>query len=388
MAEQQDESQEKTEEPTPKRLAKAREDGQIARSQEVTIAASVICVALYLSIFGASLVSDLAEIFAGNFVFDKLGVMEPQVASGRLASSMLDALVALIPLLTILVLVVLAFSGLVGGFNFSWKAIQPKASKLNPISGIKNKIFSMRSIVELVKALSKFALVAGVGALLILESIDSFGQISLMALEPGLRSGSTIIVMSFLVVSSMLILIASIDAPYQIFQQNKKMKMSLKEVKDERKETDGSPEVKQRIRQKQRELSNARMIDAIVDADVVITNPDHFAIALAYDPSSDDPPIVIAKGADLIAERIKEKASESGVPLFASPSLARALFFTTEVGSYVPEALFEAVAVVIAYIFNLNSVNRSGPNASAPQPQIPDDMLFDSDGNRTSIIDV
>ena len=171
---------------------------------------------------------------------------------------------------------------------------------------------------------------------LIDASITEFAEISLMALEPGLTASASILTTAFLVASSTLIIIALIDAPYQVYQHNQKMKMSLKEVKDERKDTEGSPEVKQRIRQKQREVSAARMLEAIAEADVVITNPEHFAVALAYDPSSEDPPKVVAKGADLMAERIRERAGEEGVPLFQSPVLARALFFTTEIEAFIP----------------------------------------------------
>ena len=155
----------------------------------------------------------------------------------------------------------------------------------------------------------------------------------------------------------------------------------------ERKDTEGSPEVKQRIRQKQREVSAARMLEAIAEADVVITNPEHFAVALAYDPSSEDPPKVVAKGADLMAERIRERAGEEGVPLFQSPVLARALFFTTEIEAFIPEPLFEAVAQVIAYIFNINSINRSSTMRDRPVPRVPDNMVFDSDGRQSEVYD-
>ena len=386
MADQQDESQEKTEEPTGRRLSKAREEGQIARSQEVTIAASVICVALFMYLFGASLLGNVSNIFARGFVFDPLTVSEPQVAVARFGDAMVEALFAILPVLILAAVVVLASSGLIGGYNFSWKTIQPKVSKLNPLAGLK-RIFSVQSLVNLAKAFAKFVLVGGVAFLLIEASIPEFGEIALMALEPGLTESASILTTAFLVASATLILIALIDAPYQVYQHNQKMKMSLKELKDERKDTEGSPEVKQKIRQKQREVSAARMLEAISEADVVITNPEHFAVALAYDPSSEDPPKVVAKGSDFIAERIRERAAEEGVPLFQSPVLARALFFTTELEGFIPEALFEAVAQVIAYIFNINSINRANINRAKPDPRVPDELVFDSNGRRTMIFD-
>ena len=386
MADQQDESQEKTEEPTARRLSKAREEGQIARSTEITIAASVISVAIYIYLFGSSLLGNVANIFAQGLVFDSLAVLEPQVAAGRLADAMIEALFTILPILVLTGVVVLACSGLIGGYNFSWKSLQPKASKFNPIAGFK-RMFGMQALVNLGKSIAKFLLVGGVTYFLIDASITEFAEISLMALEPGLTASASILTTAFLVASSTLIIIALIDAPYQVYQHNQKMKMSLKEVKDERKDTEGSPEVKQRIRQKQREVSAARMLEAIAEADVVITNPEHFAVALAYDPSSEDPPKVVAKGADLMAERIRERAGEEGVPLFQSPVLARALFFTTEIEAFIPEPLFEAVAQVIAYIFNINSINRSSSLRDKPVPRVPDNMVFDSEGRQSEVYD-
>ena len=386
MADQQDESQEKTEEPTARRLSKAREEGQIARSTEITIAASVISVAIYIYLFGSSLLGNVANIFAQGLVFDSLAVLEPQVAAGRLADAMVEALLTILPILILTGVVVLVCSGLIGGYNFSWKSLQPKASKFNPIAGFK-RMFGIQALVNLGKSIAKFLLVGGVTYLLIDASITEFAEISLMALEPGLTASASIITTAFLVASSTLIIIALIDAPYQVYQHNQKMKMSLKEVKDERKDTEGSPEVKQRIRQKQREVSAARMLEAIAEADVVITNPEHFAVALAYDPSSEDPPKVVAKGADIMAERIRERAGEEGVPLFQSPVLARALFFTTEIEAFIPEPLFEAVAQVIAYIFNINSINRSSNLRDKPVPRVPDNMVFDSEGRQSEVYD-
>ena len=386
MADQQDESQEKTEEPTARRLSKAREEGQIARSTEITIAASVISVAIYIYLFGSSLLGNVANIFARGLVFDSLAVLEPQVAAGRLADAMIEALFTILPILILTGVVVLVCSGLIGGYNFSWKSLQPKASKFNPIAGFK-RMFGMQALVNLGKSIAKFLLVGGVTYFLIDASITEFAEISLMALEPGLTASASILTTAFLVASSTLIIIALIDAPYQVYQHNQKMKMSLKEVKDERKDTEGSPEVKQRIRQKQREVSAARMLEAIAEADVVITNPEHFAVALAYDPSSEDPPKVVAKGADLMADRIRERAGEEGVPLFQSPVLARALFFTTEIEAFIPEPLFEAVAQVIAYIFNINSINRSSSLRDKPVPRVPDNMVFDSEGRQSEVYD-
>ena len=386
MADENDDGQEKTEEPTGKRLSKARDEGQIARSSEINIAASVISVALFIFLFGKSLLGNVANVFATGLVFDAQSVLEPQVAAGRLDDAMLEAFFAILPLLLLSASVVVVCSGLIGGYNFTWKALQPKASKFNPIAGLK-RMFGTRSLVELAKAIAKFALVGGVAYILITSSVSEFSEISRMAFEPGISASASLVTTAFLVAATTLIIIALIDAPYQAYKHNQQLKMTKKEVKDERKDADGSPEVKQRIRQKQREVYTARMLEAVAEADVVITNPEHFAVALAYDPSSDDPPRVVAKGADFTAQRIRERAAEEGVPLFQSPVLARALFFTTEIQGFIPEALFEAVAQVIAYIFNINSINRSDPMYAKPVPRVPDNMVFDSEGRKAELYD-
>jgi flagellar biosynthetic protein FlhB len=385
LAENSDDSQEKTEEPTERKISKAREEGQIARSQEVAIAASVIIVAAYLFVFGTQIFNSLSDVMIDIYTFDAALLVDQNRILTALYVAIEKGLVAILPLMAFALLTVLAFSGLVGGYNFSFKAVSPKLNKLNPLTGLK-RIFSMRSIVELLKALLKFLLVGGVAFLLITESVDDFAQISLMSLRPGLSSSAEIIAAAFFIVACGLIVIAAIDAPYQIYQHSQKLKMSLKEVKDERKETDGSPEVKQKIREKQRQASFARMMEAVADADVVITNPEHFAIALSYDPTAEEPPKVVAKGADLVALRIKERSKEEGVPLFESPMLARALYFTTELDQFIPEPLFEAVAQVIAYIFNL-STTQSAVKNSRPTPRVPDDMLFDSEGRSAEIFE-
>ena len=385
MAENSDDSQEKTEEPTERKISKAREEGQIARSQEVAIAASVIIVAAYLFVFGTQIFSRLSDVMIDLYTFDAALLSDQNRILTALYVSIERGLVAILPLMAFALLTVLAFSGLVGGYNFSFKAVAPKLNKLNPLTGLK-RIFSMRSIVELLKALLKFLLVGGIAFLLIAESVDDFAQISLMSLKPGLSSSAEIIAAAFFIVACGLIVIAAIDAPYQIYQHSQKLKMSLKEVKDERKETDGTPEVKQKIREKQRQASFARMMEAVADADVVITNPEHFAIALSYDPTADEPPKVVAKGVDLVALRIKERSKEEGVPLFESPMLARALYFTTELDQFIPEPLFEAVAQVIAYIFNLSTAQSAVKN-NKPTPRVPDDMLFDSEGRSAEIFE-
>jgi flagellar biosynthetic protein FlhB len=201
-----------------------------------------------------------------------------------------------------------------------------------------------------------------------------------MGLEPALGATGRMITQSAVWLTLSLVLIALIDAPYQRWSYFKKLRMTKQEVKDEMKDSEGRPEVKQQIRRRQREMSNARMMAKVKDADVVITNPEHFAVALSYDPTSDGAPILLAKGADHIAARIREEARQHGVEMFASPQLARALYFTTEVDQPIPEALYHAVAPVIAYVFSLAQVKPGIEPMAKPAPRVPASMRFDADG--------
>jgi len=379
-----DDSQEKTEEPTSKRREKAREEGQVARSQELTTAASVISVAGFVFLFGNSLFQQLSDRFATGFVFQQRDVADSQLMMARLGSFFVDAFLIISPIFATAFVVALLVSGSLGGYSFSLKAIAPKVSKLNPLNGFK-RMFGMRSVVELLKSLGKFLLVGGITYLLVNNYVGELMYASLMNYSEGLIMSGSIVALSFLIATCALIIIALIDVPYQLFEYNKKLKMTKQEIKDEMKDTEGRPEVKRKIREKQREMASMRMLEAIADADVIITNPEHFAIALAYDPTGDMPPQVVAKGADLIAQNIKQRAKEEGVPLFESPILARALYFTTDLNGYIPEALYEAVAQVIAFIFNINSFNRDNIRPQKPNPKVPQHMIFDEQGNRSVV---
>ena len=212
------------------------------------------------------------------------------------------------------------------------------------------------------------------------QSFDRFIALGFIDVGPAMAEAGKIIAGGTVLVTLTLIIAAAIDVPYQIYEFNKKMKMTKQEVKDEFKDTEGRPEVKAQIRRKQREMAMGQMMEAVADADVIIVNPEHFAVALSYDPSSDGAPVLVAKGVDFIAQGIREKAAETGVPLFQSPTLARALYFTTDINQSVPESLYYAVAQVIAYVFSLNSVGRGGGAAEKPQPEVPAGMRYNADG--------
>tara|TARA_B110000003_G_scaffold86082_1_gene88115 strand:+ start:5482 stop:6630 length:1149 start_codon:yes stop_codon:yes gene_type:complete len=372
-------SEERTEEPTAKRLEKAREDGQVARSQELSVAAMMIGVALFMLVFGGTLLDKLRHIFAAGFLFERRDVFSDNLLPSTFGQHAVDSVLVLSPMFLLAIMISIGASGALGGYNFSVKALAPKASKINPLKGLK-RIFGLKAVVDLTKAFTKFVLVAAVLYLVVVSKFDALVSLGFMGMQSAMSEAGQIISSGAVWVTLTLVIAAGIDVPYQLYEHNKKLKMTKQEVKDEFKDIEGRPEVKAQIRRKQREMSMASMVDAVAEADVVIVNPEHFAVALSYDPSSNGAPTVAAKGVDHMAQTIRERARENGVPIFSSPSLARALFFTTDVNHSVPEALYYAVAQVIAYVFGLNSLDRKASVAKKPSPEVPLEMRFKTDG--------
>jgi flagellar biosynthetic protein FlhB len=378
MAEQ-DSTAEKTEEPTAKRLEKAREDGQVVRSQELSVAMMMIGVAGFMYIFGGALILQLSEVFAAGFVFDRRDIFSDNLLPATFGAQALDGMLAAVPIFVLAIVLAFGASGLLGGFNFSMKAAAPKASKINPLSGLK-RIFGTKALVDLTKAAVKFGLVAAVLYLVVSSRFDQLIGLGFMEIQPAMRGAGEIIGGGVVLVTLTLIIAAAIDVPYQLYEHSQKMKMTKQEVKDEFKDTEGRPEVKAQIRRKQREMAMGQMMDAVGDADVIIVNPEHFAVALSYDPSSSGAPTVVAKGVDFLAQGIRERAGDNAVPVFLSPTLARALYFTTDVNQSIPESLYYAVAQVIAYVFSLNSLGRGAAVAEKPNPEVPKGMRYNPDG--------
>ena len=378
-----DSGEEREEEPTAKKLEKARDDGKVARSQELSVAAMMIGVAFFLYLFGGYFIAGLTNIFATGFTFDRKAVFDDSLLVPAFGTQAFDSFMVVVPIFVLAVLIAFAAAGVMGGYIFSLKSIAPKASKINPLAGLK-RMFGMKAVVDLSKALSKFVLIALVLYLVVTENFPMLIKLGYMDLEPAIQEAGRIIAFGTVLVTLTLIVAAAIDIPYQLYTHNKQLKMTKQEVKDEMKDTEGRPEVKAQIRRKQREIATGMMMSAIADADVIIVNPEHFAVALSYDPSKDGAPIMVAKGADLLAQAIRERAKEEGVPIFSSPVLARSIFFTTDINQTVPESLYYAVAQVIAYIFNLNSFERGAEMAKKPNPDVPEDMRFDADGRLSS----
>jgi flagellar biosynthetic protein FlhB len=372
---------EKTEEPTGRRLRKARDEGQVPRSPEMSAAAVTIAATGVLVGLGGWLVHRLSLLFAGGFRFDRKALDTPTLLPGIMASQLGEGLFLILPVLAVTAVAAIAASGVTGGYLLSWSSITPKMDKLNPINGFK-RMFGSHAAVELFKGVVKFSLVATVLWVQLQRHLDELLRLGGMPLEPALALTGRLIGESALWLTLTLVFIALVDAPYQRHAFMKRMRMTKQEVKDELKDMEGRPEVKAQIRRKQREMSNARMMQKVKDADVVITNPEHFAVALAYDPTSDGAPILLAKGVDLIAARIREEAKANGVEIFQAPPLARALYFTTELDQPVPEALYYAVAQVIAYVFSLGQIRPGMDPMQRPAPKVPASMMFNAQGKR------
>lgn len=373
MAENQD-GQEKSEEPSSKRLSDAREKGQVARSRELNTFLLMVTAAAFFLMFGDRMISALLDLLREGFVIPRERIFDPTLAVIYFQQNIFQALVIVAPLFLVLVLVAVFSSISVGGWNFSVQALAPKFEKLNPVKGLK-RVFGWRGIVELLKALAKFGLVGAVAVALLSWQADTIILIGYQNLQPAVANMGSHLAWFFLVLCVTLIVVAAVDVPFQLWEHKRQLKMTMQEVKEERKQTDGSPEVKGRIRQMQYEMAQRRMMSEVPKADVVITNPTHYAVALRYDQNMNAPKVV-AKGKELVAAQIREIANEHNVPILSSPALARALYFSTELDQEIPAGLYMAVAKVLAYIFQLRNYDSRRPLHMEDVP-IPDEYRRD-----------
>ncbi|MEJ2443255.1 MAG: flagellar biosynthesis protein FlhB [Exilibacterium sp.] len=377
MAEE-DSGQEKTEEATPKRQEQAREEGQIPRSRELTTTAVLLAGTVGLYVFGQFIAARMVAIMRFNFSFEREAAFDTQRLFAHLGASFADGILALFPLFGVLLLAAIGGPIALGGWLWSSKALAPKLSRINPIEGIK-RMFSLKSLMELGKALAKVGVVLVI-ALWVLSSLQQ-DMLDLANQAPlaGIVHSVQISAWAAIVLSAATLLIALVDVPFQLWDHARKLKMSRQDIKDEMKNTEGKPEVKGRIRQLQRELANNRMMAAVPEADVVITNPTHFSVALKYDPETMETPVVVAKGGDFVALKIREIATAHKVDIIEAPLLARAVFYTTEVDREIPGSLYVAVAQVLAYVFQLRNYRR-GYGEKPPYPRnitVPPDVQYE-----------
>ena len=371
----------KTEEPTARKLEKAREDGQVLRSQDMTIAAVTISVIASMYVGGFWLGPQFVAIFTEALTIPPNFAFEENLAIGRFGKLTADSFYVMFPVFAVAVVMAIASATALGGFVVSGKALMPKASKLNPLKGLA-RIFGTKALVELGKALLKFSMVALIGGTYLYFNFDQVLMIGQSPIMRAIVQSIEFVLFGALITSLALLVIAAVDVPYQTYEFFKKLKMTKQEIKDEMKEVEGQPEVKQKIRQKQQEMAQGRMLDDVPKADVIVTNPQHFSVALVYEMDQEEAPKVLAKGTNMMARRIREVATENGIEIFEAPLLARALYFTTNIGMPIPPGLFHAVAQVIAYVYSLNSITPGGGAMHKPRPKVPDELIFDELGRR------
>ncbi|MGH8195682.1 MAG: flagellar biosynthesis protein FlhB [Woeseiaceae bacterium] len=368
MADEQ--QQDRTEQPTPKRRQDARKKGDVPRSRELTMAGVMLAGAGALLYLATPMSERIVTGFSNALVIERRAIFDPSSMTTALASGIANALAGLAPLAIVLLVAVFASATLLGGWSFSLAAVGFKAERMSPLKGVK-RIFSANGLNELWKAIAKFCLVAVFAAAWLWHCVDQLLALGQQPIKSAIHDAIQVCGVSLLVISASLILIAAADVPFQLWNYHKKLKMTRTEVRDEYKEMEGRPEVKARIRMLQQQAATRRMMEAVPTADVVVTNPTHFAVALKYDEHRMQAPRVVAKGRELVAARIREVAETHGVPLFSAPPLARALFRSTEIGREIPGGLYTAVAQVLAYIFQLKGpALRGGAAPVRPLPEV------------------
>lgn len=356
---------EKTEDPTSKKISEARKKGQIARSKELSTALVLVASAVTFILLGSQIATAIFKVTQRTFTLsrDETYDYTHMFQAWGYAFETISW-----PVLSYMLIVTIAGiygNVALGGYNFTWQSAAPKASKLNPIAGFK-RMFGMNGLVELLKALAKFVVVASMAYVAMLVFHDEALHLDRELYPLNLFHAMDLISWGFLLMCCALIPIAAFDVPYQSFKHNKEMKMSKQEVKDERKNADGDPQVKSRIRKLQYQAAAKRMMQQVPTADVVVTNPTHFSVALKYDQVGNKAPTLVAKGADQMAMHIRTIANAHDVPIIASPMLARAIYYSTEADHEIPEKLFMAVAQVLAYVFQLKAFKQGKGKRPAP----------------------
>ncbi|RXJ72926.1 flagellar biosynthesis protein FlhB [Veronia nyctiphanis] len=363
--------QERTEDATPRRREQAREKGQVPRSRELASASVLVIGALSLMWFGEDLGGGLMDVMKQMFSLSREEIYDVHRLWLILSGSVWHIFWPLALILITLFGAALAGAAGIGGVSFSWEAARPKLSKMNPLSGLK-RMLGKQSLVELIKSILKVTLVSGVAVFLMWSSLNDFHQLTIEPFPINLYHALDMLLNFVLLICLSLLLVVAIDIPFQIWQHNEQLKMTKQEIKDEFKETEGKPEVKGRIRMLQREMAQRRMMAEIPTADVVITNPEHYSVALRYDSSLDRAPVVVAKGIDFTAMKIREIATEYDITIVPAPPLARAVYYSTELEQQIPDGLFTAVAQLLAYVFQMNQYKKG--RGKRPQP-IKSEML-------------
>ena len=353
MAENQD-GQEKSEEPTAKKKEESRKKGQVVRSKELTTFFMLVMSIVGIMIFASDMIETITAIMRNNFAVERDTLFHTGQLFIHFRGELASMLYSMLPLFILMVITAILSSSILGGFNFSSESLKPTLSKMNPIKGLK-KIIGINGLIELLKSSLKLILLGSIAVYFIWADRMEIYGLSEEPFPDALIHAMELLSWQFLIVSLGMIVVVLIDVPYQIWNNKKQLKMTKQEVKDESKNSDGNPEVKGRIRQLQREMAMQRMMADVPKADVIITNPTHYAVALQYDPHGSGAPVMLAKGVDLVALQIRNVAQAHDVPVLEAPPLSRAIYHNVEIGHEIPAGLYVAVAQVLAYIFQLKN---------------------------------
>ena len=375
----EDTGQERTEQPTPRRIQQAREKGQVPTSRELNTMIMMLIAGASVMVMGPAIVDDFLEMFKRYLNISRENIFDTASMPVILETAIIDSLITLSPFFTLMVLSAIAGPLMMGGVTFSTKALSFKWDKLDPVTGM-GRVFSKKGLVELIKALIKFLIIGTTAILFLYTQMDTYLGLGSEPLAHALPHMAKLLTWSFLAIASVLVFIALIDVPFQIYDYTQQLKMTFQEIRDENKDTEGNPEVRGRVKRVQQEMAQRRMMAEVPNADVIITNPEHYSVAIKYDQSSMAAPVVVAKGVDIIAMQIRTIAREHEIPILQAPPLARALHHTTEIDAEIPAALYLAVAQVLAYIFKLRTDprwNKRKKEHKLNDLPIPDDMKFD-----------
>lgn len=375
----EDVGQERTQQATPRRKEQARERGQVSHSRELNTMFMLLSAGATAYFLGPGMIKALAGLLQQHFALGRDVIFDPTVMPGIFADACIEMLFILAPFFLIMVIAAIAGPMAMGGVTFSAEALSFKYDRIDPVKGMQ-RIFSLRGFTELFKAMAKFLIIAAIAILFLYHQSGNYFSLSGEPIEQGLAHTGELLILGFFAIAATLIVIAAIDVPFQLWDYNKQLKMTFQEFKDESKDSEGNPEVRGRVKRMQREMAQRRMMAEVPKADVIVTNPEHYSIALRYDQLKMRAPIVVAKGTDLMAFQIRTIAREHHVPILESPMLARALHHTTDLNREIPAGLYLAVAKVLAYVFQLKREpywQRKRDMKMNDLP-IPDDMRFDS----------
>jgi flagellar biosynthetic protein FlhB len=375
MAEESD--LERTESASPRRLEQAREEGNVPHSRELAAFMVLSVGAGAFWVFGHWVTSGIADMLRHGLGFSRDAAFDTTVMRSSALTLAVDAFTVIGPIFLVVIAAAIATPFVMGGWVFSPKAFQLDFKRIDPIKGI-GRMFSWQSIAELVKAILKAMLIGGVLYWIVQHEQDRLFALLMKPVEVGLFSFARVLFVSFAALIAGLAIIAAIDVPFQRWQYHDRLKMTREELRQESKESEGDPQLKARIRSQQREMARSRMMSEVPKADVVVTNPTHFAVALKYDGAAMGAPVVVARGMNLIAQRIRGLADENQVPVLEAPPLARALYRHADVGDQIPAALYSAVAEVMAWVYQLNEFAKNEgailPPVAPMQIAVPDGL--------------